>query len=238
MATWIEPPPARRGMGCFGKGCLILVAFLVLLIVAFVAGGYFAVRHVKNTYLPTEPLVLPTSDSGDVEASDETAQSGSQPGPTAPTGLSRSQAAKQNWEAFTDAAKEGRPARLELSAAELNALLAEPGLRGKFHVSIEGNAATLRTSIPMKDMPVVSPLFADRYLNGEMAVVASAERTIESANVRNITINGQNVPLGMLDAQFQSRSIRSLARDFAEEYHITLFDIADGKLILEANGRR
>jgi hypothetical protein len=44
-SSWIEPPPQRHGVGCFVKGCLILVVFFILLGLAFVAGYYFAQKH-------------------------------------------------------------------------------------------------------------------------------------------------------------------------------------------------
>src|SRR5207249_11720223 len=46
MNTWIEGPPPRekRGMGCVGKGCLILACFIVLLIIAGAIGLYFGMR--------------------------------------------------------------------------------------------------------------------------------------------------------------------------------------------------
>ena len=44
MTSWIEPPPKRKGMGCFGKGCLLIVVFLVLLVVAFVIGFYVGTK--------------------------------------------------------------------------------------------------------------------------------------------------------------------------------------------------
>src|SRR4051794_17660181 len=45
--SWIEPPPPQRGMGCFGKGCLILFCFLLLLVAAFAGGSYLAVRYLR-----------------------------------------------------------------------------------------------------------------------------------------------------------------------------------------------
>src|SRR4029077_21286386 len=40
--TWIEPPPPpkRGGMGCFAKGCLVLVVFGVLMFLLFGVGSY------------------------------------------------------------------------------------------------------------------------------------------------------------------------------------------------------
>src|SRR5437763_16927678 len=46
MNTWIEGPPPRekRGMGCVGKGCLILACFIVFLMIAGAIGVYFGTR--------------------------------------------------------------------------------------------------------------------------------------------------------------------------------------------------
>src|SRR5438067_10718815 len=46
MNTWIEGPSPRekRGMGCVGKGCLILACFIVFLIIAGAIGLYFGMR--------------------------------------------------------------------------------------------------------------------------------------------------------------------------------------------------
>src|SRR5437763_7845723 len=46
MNTWIEGPSPRekRGMGCVGKGCLILACFIVFLTIAGAIGLYFGTR--------------------------------------------------------------------------------------------------------------------------------------------------------------------------------------------------
>src|SRR6478672_6714431 len=46
MNTWIEGPSPRerRGMGCVGKGCLILSCFIVFLIIAGAIGLYFGTQ--------------------------------------------------------------------------------------------------------------------------------------------------------------------------------------------------
>ena len=49
-SSWIEPPPAQRGLGCFAKGCLILVVFFILLALAFVAGTYYAAKYLRTEY--------------------------------------------------------------------------------------------------------------------------------------------------------------------------------------------
>jgi hypothetical protein len=44
MTSWIEPPPKEKGMGCLGKGCLLIIVFLLLLVIAFVIGFYVGTK--------------------------------------------------------------------------------------------------------------------------------------------------------------------------------------------------
>ena len=56
--TWIEPPPPKRGgMGCFAKGCLVLVVLGVLTFLLFGVASYLLYsRGSKPTTLPVEEL--------------------------------------------------------------------------------------------------------------------------------------------------------------------------------------
>ena len=54
MNIQVEPPP-KRGMGCFGKGCLILIASGILLVVGGIGGTYWSFRH----YLSDKPAPIP-----------------------------------------------------------------------------------------------------------------------------------------------------------------------------------
>src|SRR3954468_15090886 len=60
--TWIEPPPKSRKTGCLGKGCMMLVVFLILLGVAFFVGGYVGVRYVVTS---TEPKPIPPGETSE-----------------------------------------------------------------------------------------------------------------------------------------------------------------------------
>src|SRR5205085_11077845 len=131
MPSWIEPPPKQRRSGCLGKGCMMIVVFLILLAVAFFVGGYVGVRYVVTSEQPKE---IPQVETSDAEQA----------------------AAKQRWEEFksgprtppvevtnttTDATAttaEGVPTptpsanRIELSASDINQLIAaNRKLRGK-----------------------------------------------------------------------------------------------------------
>src|ERR1051325_11950124 len=61
--TWIEPPPKTRRTGCLGKGCLMLVVFLILLGVAFFIGGYVGVRYVVTSDQPKQIPEVETSEA-------------------------------------------------------------------------------------------------------------------------------------------------------------------------------
>src|SRR3954462_9375593 len=61
--TWIEPPPKTRRTGCLGKGCMMLVIFLILLAVAFFVGGYVGVRYVVTSDQPKQIPEVETSEA-------------------------------------------------------------------------------------------------------------------------------------------------------------------------------
>src|SRR5260370_41900291 len=45
MKGWVEAPPTRKGLGCFARGCLILVVFGIVLAIACVAGLYWGFQR-------------------------------------------------------------------------------------------------------------------------------------------------------------------------------------------------
>src|SRR6185437_7502529 len=63
MPSWIEPPPKTRRTGCLGKGCMMLVVFLILLGVAFFIGGYVGVRYVVTSEQPKQIPEVETSEA-------------------------------------------------------------------------------------------------------------------------------------------------------------------------------
>ena len=48
-------PPSKRGIGCFGKGCLSLIVFALLFAVVGIGGTYWGLRHV---YLSDKPVPI------------------------------------------------------------------------------------------------------------------------------------------------------------------------------------
>jgi len=228
--TWIEPPPKTRRTGCLGKGCLMLVVFMILLSVAFFVGGYVGVRYVVTS---TEPKPIPQVETSEADQA----------------------AVKQRWDDFTAGPRSAPvetatpPAdgtttttevvptpspstnRIELTASDINQLIAgSRKLHGKAFVSIENNLARVQVSVPMEKAG-----FRGRFLNGELQV-----RPASDGNPRNIEIT--EVSMGgfsdkILNTLLGFRSLRSYADEYATEYDIRNFTIQDNKVVIESGGK-
>ena len=207
-ATWIEPPPPQRGMGCFGRGCLIFLAFILLLAAAFTAGTFLAVRYLRTSYFVTAPAELPASSATEQER----------------------ETARAKWYEFKRAAKAHTAGRLELTADELNALIAsEPALRGKAFVSIEGNSARLQVSIPLS----FTKLMRGRYMNAECTVQSDPDGDPADAHITSVVVNGKPVGEDVLDYR-GPYGFRHYVVNWSDEVAIKSFEIKDGRLILES----
>ena len=208
-SSWIEPPPQRHGVGCFVKGCLILVVFFILLCLAFVAGYYFAQKH---EYVSThhEPLAI------------------------SPATVEEEDAVRARWDSFEKAARAKESARIELSADDLNALLAsEPKLRGNAYVTIEDNSAHLQISMPLGK----SRLFRNRYVNAQCSVQSAPSGKPEDARITSIVVNGKPVGEEVLNWRYGSLpSFKSYMADWTGQSNLKTFEISDGKMILESKG--
>lgn len=209
--SWIEPPPraAGRGMGCFAKGCLILVVFLCVLFAAFVVGSMYALRHLKTTFFATEHVDLPPNNSTPEEQ----------------------QLALAHWKIFERSARAHMPARIEMTADELNALIAaNRELRGKAFVRLDGNVGRLQVSVPLE-----SRWFRGRYVNGECEVTASPDGDPEAARITNVLVNGSAVPEEAL--RFRGPfTLRRYIDEWTETNDLKTFEIRDNKVILETKG--
>lgn len=209
-SSWIEPPPQHRGLGCFAKGCLILLVFFIMLGLAFVAGTYYASRFVRSEYFSSEHERLPISKA---TIEEETAVRG-------------------RWDAFMKAARGHEPARIELSADDINALIAaDSSLRGDAYVTIEDNAAHLHVSIPV----VRSWWVRGRYINGQCIVESAPSGKPEEARITRIVVNGRPVGEEFLSWQYNAWSFHRFVTDWTGETNLKTFEISDGKVILETS---
>lgn len=208
-SSWIEPPPQQRGLGCFAKGCLILIVFGVLLCLAFVAGTYYAARFLRTSeYFSNDHERLPISHAS----------------------VEEENAVRARWNAFDKAARAHEAARIELSADDINALIAtDPTVRGDAYVTIEDNIAHLQVSFPIGQrwwMP-------GRYLNAQCSVQSASSGKPEDARITSIIVNGRPVGEEFLSWQYGVWSFRRYAGQWTGEINLKTFEISDGKVILE-----
>ena len=208
-SSWIEPPPNRHGLGCFVKGCLILIVFVICLGLSFVAGYYFAQRH---DYFSTHHEPLPTSHATVDEENEVRAR----------------------WDSFEKSARASESARIELSADDLNALIAsEPRLRGNAYVTIDEGTAHVQISMPVAK----AGWFRGRYVNAQCSVQSGPSRKPEDVRITSIIMNGQPVGEEVLSWRYGAMpSFRSYVADWIGQSNLKTFEVSDGRVILESKG--
>jgi hypothetical protein len=232
MKTHIEPPP-KRGMGCFAKGCLTLIVLAILLVVIGVGGTFWSVRHV---YLSDKPAPIAQ------------ASAPRQTGPVTPGATSiampseTSAAVRERLDTMKKAARAHEQTEVELSAADINALIAaNRKSRGVASVGIDGGVAQAQFSIPLErlDVPFRNAFgLGDRYLNATATITAPPGTNANNVQLSDVRINGHSVPTGLLDLGIPvvGRSLRSYVIKYANQYGVTDGEIRDGKVILRTRG--
>jgi hypothetical protein len=221
MNSWVEAPPRRKGLGCFARGCLILLVFAIVLAIACFAGLYWGLhRHsalfygsywlAKTRSIAEAPASLP-----ELNASDQ-----------------QIQRVRERWQEFEQKTRAGQPAEVELSADDINALIATTeGLRGKVFASIDGDQLHLQLSVPIGG-------FLNRpgyYFNGDVVIELQAAQTLDNPTFSRITINGEQVPTDFLNWKYRSRQLREYLADQRNAYEIGTIEMRDGKVILRSH---
>jgi hypothetical protein len=232
MNTRAEPPP-NRGIGCFGKGCLILIVLAIPFIVVGVGGTYWGLRHV---YLSDKPAPIP-------ETTAPTETSAATPGETSvATPSEKSTEVRERLDTMKKGARAHEQTEVELTAADINALIsANRKSRGTASVGINDTALQAQFSIPLEslDVPFRSAFgLSDRYLNATVSIVAPPGTNANSVQLSEVTLNGHGIPAGLLDWGLPGvgRSLRSYVIKYANQYGVTGGEIRDGKVILHTSG--
>ena len=190
MTSWIEPPPKRKGMGCLGKGCLLIIVFLVLLGVAFVIGFYVG----------TKPKEIPQVQASEDEQAAVRARwdefesaSQSEPPPALPAPSPVAEEAPPPDVPPAPVPTPPSPNRIELTAGDINALIASSRkARGKGFVSIDNNVARVQVTYPLDKVG-----FRGRFLNAEIEVRPSPDRNPRNLQIKQVSLMG--IPEGMLN---------------------------------------
>ncbi len=220
MNTWVEAPPRRKGLGCFARGCLILLVFAIVLGIACFAGMFWgfqrhsAIIHgiywlTKTHSIAEAPVSVPEFSASDNQI----------------------QTVRERWQDFEQKTRAGQPAEIELTADDINALIAiNADARGKVFVSIEGNQLRLQTSAPVGEF-VGRPGY---YFNGDITVEFKGVESLEDPQLNRIAVNGAQVPSGLLNWKYRSRRLREYLNDYRNDHGIGTIEVRDGKLILRS----
>jgi hypothetical protein len=219
MNAWVDAPPPKP-MGCFAKGCLILSVFGVVLAIACAAGIYWGFQHhsavVRGMYWLTKTHAITNAPA---------------PIPLHETSDARSQAVVEHWRDFETSVRAGQPAEIELSADEINDLIASNrDIRGKMFVSIEGDHLRLQLSIPLGEIAGRSGY----YFNGDVAIQSHGREQLVKPSLSGITINNQQLPADVPDWKYRSRRLRDYLEESENPWSATTFEIRDGKVILRS----
>jgi hypothetical protein len=232
MNALLEQQP-KRGMGCFGKGCLILIVLAILFVVVGVGGTYWGLRHV---YLSDKPAPIP-----ETTAPSETGAA--TPGETSvATPSEKSAEVRERMDTMKKAARAHEQTEVELTAADINALIAaNRKSRGTASVGINDTILQAQFSIPLErlDLPFRNAFgLNDRYLNATATIVAPPGTDANSVQLSDVTLNGHGIPAGLLDWGLPGvgRSLRSYVIKYANQYGVTGGEIRDGKVILRTRG--
>ena len=220
MNTWVEAPPRRKGLGCFARGCLTLSIFAIVLAIAGFAGLYWGLQRnsalfygsywlAKTKSLAEAPTPVPLFNASDQQI----------------------QGVQERWQDFEQKTRAGQAAEIELTADDINALIAtSEDARGKVFVSIDGNQLRLQLSVP------IGPFLGrpGYYFNGDVIIEPEGVQSPDGPRFGRITINGEQVPTDFLKWKYRYRQLREYLVDQGNAYDIGTMEIRDGKVILRS----
>ena len=221
MNTWVEPPPRRKAPGCFGRGCLILLVFVIVLAIAGLVGMYWGLhRHsalfygsywmAKTRSLAEAPTPVPEFNPSNQQI----------------------QLVQERWQEFEQKARADQSAEIELSADDINALIAaSEDVRGKVFASIDRDQLRLQMSVP------IGQFFgrAGYYFNGDVIIELDGAQSLEGPRFNRVTINGDQVPTDFLNWKYSSRQLREYLAEQGNTYEIGTIEIRDSKIIVRSH---
>jgi hypothetical protein len=141
------------------------------------------------------------------------------------------QLVQQRWADFEQKTRAGQAAEIELSADDINALIAASDYaRGKVFVSIDGNHLRLQASVPIGGF-LGRPGY---YFNGDVIMELEGVQPLDNPRFSRITINGEQVPTDFLSWKYRYRQLREYLADQGNAYDIGTIEIRDGKAILRS----
>lgn len=220
MNGWVDAPPPKRGMGCFARGCLILVVFAIALAMACFAGMYWGLhRHsaifhglywlTKAQAIGQTPVPVPQFTPTDAQI----------------------QSVHERCEDFEQKTRAGQQAELELTPDDINTLIAiAQDMHGKVFVSIDGDRLRCQASVPLGEFIGRSGY----YFNGDVAVELNRAESLENPQLNRIVVNGEPLPSDLLNWKYRSKRLRDYLVDYRNDSGVGKIEIRDGKLIVRS----
>jgi hypothetical protein len=219
ISTPIPPaPPRKRGLGCLGCGCLVLVV-LGILFVGLVAGACYLGYTKVLAYTETTPASIPSPQEGDdVFAS-----------------------ARQKISDFDHDVKNHQPAKMTLTADEINAMIARnPDLaknKVRAFVTMTGDQGRVQASLPTDG--VSHGLLTGRYANMDMSFELHFDPQTKSVNAifDALQIGDQTLtapPSGNGNqTAFNQSFMRSFTPAFNQSFNAAIRKYPDGAALLD-----
>jgi hypothetical protein len=220
MNGWVDAPPPRKGLGCFARGCLVLGLFAVVLVLAGSAGMYWgfhrnsAVIHgvywlAKVQAIGQVPTPIPQFTASDAQI----------------------QSVHERCEDFEQKTRAGQPAELELTADDINTLIAtNQDARGKVFVTIEGNRLRCQASVPFGEFISRSSY----YFNGEITFESQGAESLEKPYLKGLSVNGEPVPNDLLNWKYRAKRLRDHLAEYRNGSGVGTIAVSDGKLIVRS----
>lgn len=182
-------------MGCFAKGCLILVIAALVLGAAFIGGGLFLASRALHVFTSSAPAQIAVQ----------------------PTTAAEIQTAEAKFDTLRSAIRNRVETTVEFSAQDINALIQhDPDLRdmrGRVRVSIANSIASLDVSAPLDRLQWKQ--FKGRWFNGNVQFGFSFVDDDFHFDVRSAETNGHQFPRSILTTEF----MQAFNRSFNDSFH-------------------
>src|SRR4029077_18428727 len=138
---------------------------------------------------------------------------------------------QERWQDFEQKSRAGQPAEIELSADDINALIAtSDDVRGKVFASIDGDQLRLQASLPIGRV-LGRPGY---YFNGDVIIELKGAQSLDRPRLSRITINGEQVPTDFLNWKYRFRELREYLVEQGNAYDVGAIEVREGKLILRS----
>jgi len=210
----------KRGLGCFGCGCLVLSLFLLLIILIIGSVSYVAYSKFHSLTSAT-PATVQTFDGGDDVY----------------------HGALQKWTDFGQAVDQRKPASLHLNADEINTLIARsPALkehRTHAFVTINGDEMEIKMSMPTDILKL--SILKGRYINGSITSGIEFDPSSKTLHVllKQLQVGPEAIPKDYLPTAQQeldagiNQALQNDANMQSMMGRIKSLEIANGELVIE-----